>query len=173
MKKEPTVLHEGFLRVEKHHVGGRDYEILKTFDAAAVWLTDGEDRVLLVRQFRPAVGRHTWEIPAGCLDKAGLSPQQVLAEEIREECELDVAPESLTFLLAFTPQIGHNASTTRLYRTAVDGVEAERERTVGDVDVERIRWWTRKELDEAVRTGRIRDAKTLLAYYAERADSRP
>lgn len=173
MTGDATVLHDGFLRVETRRVAGRDYEILRTYDAAAVWLTDPKDRVLLVRQFRPAVDRHTWEIPAGCLDKEGLTPQQVLSEEIHEECELDVAPEALTPFLSYTPQIGHNASTIRLYRARLDTVEHATERAVGDVDVERVRWWTPGELDTAIREGRIQDAKTLLAYYAESAGKTP
>jgi ADP-ribose pyrophosphatase len=51
-------------------------------------LEDG--RIPLVRQFRPAVERFVFELPAGAI-RAGERPDQVAARELREEagCEAD------------------------------------------------------------------------------------
>src|SRR5690242_18174962 len=43
-----------------------------------------EDRVLLVRQFRPAIERFSLELPAGMLEE-GESPDQAIARELLEE----------------------------------------------------------------------------------------
>ena len=39
--------------------------------AAAVVAVLPDGRILLVRQYRPALDRYTWELPAGCRDSVG------------------------------------------------------------------------------------------------------
>ena len=59
-----------------HAVGQADY-------IAIVALTpDGQ--IPIVRQYRPALERFTWELPAGMVD-AGESPQACCARELKEE----------------------------------------------------------------------------------------
>lgn len=57
----------------------------------------------LVRQFRPAVEEHTWELPGGLLD-ADESPEAVCRRELREEVGLEA--DSITPLGAFHPDTG-------------------------------------------------------------------
>lgn len=58
-------------------------------DAVCVFATlrgsGGEDEVLLVRQFRPACGTETIELPAGLIDQ-GESAETSALRELREEC---------------------------------------------------------------------------------------
>ena len=168
---EREYLYDGWLKIFRRHRNGRKYDILEAHSAVAAFLTDDLDRVLLVQQYRPAVEKMTWEIPAGVLDKPGKSPIEVLVEEIEEECAVHVAEEALSFLTSYIPQIGHNYSTLEIY-TAKLPPSAETERTVDDVDVERVRWWTMEELGTAIREREIQDVKTVLAYYCHLANRR-
>lgn len=59
-----------------HAVGQQDY-------IAIVALTP-DGRVPIVRQYRPAIERFTWELPAGLVDK-GEQPEACCARELREE----------------------------------------------------------------------------------------
>lgn len=52
--------------------------------AVAVVAIDGDD-VVLVRQFRPTLGRTMLEIPAGTLDHPGESPAACAVRELAEE----------------------------------------------------------------------------------------
>lgn len=59
-------------------------EVARLSGAAAVVPVDGEDRVVLVRQYRYAVDDWVLEIPAGKLDKDE-APQSCASRELQEE----------------------------------------------------------------------------------------
>lgn len=48
------------------------------------------DEIILVKQFRPAIGRHTLEFPSGGVD-TGETPEQAARRELREETGYDCA----------------------------------------------------------------------------------
>ena len=60
------------------------YYSLKVPDYAALIAVTEEQRVLVVRQYRPAVERYTLELPSGLVDP-GESPAQAAARELVEE----------------------------------------------------------------------------------------
>lgn len=62
-------------------------ELVRHRDAVAVVAVDGEERVVLVRQERPAAGATLLELPAGLLEE-GESPLQCAQRELREETGL-------------------------------------------------------------------------------------
>lgn len=62
-------------------------EIVRHPAAAAIVAVDSENRVLLVRQERPAVGGKVLEIPAGIVDP-GEEPLPAAKRELREETGL-------------------------------------------------------------------------------------
>jgi len=61
------------------------------------------DHVVLVRQFRPSIGRDLWECPAGSLDD-GESPESAAARECEEEIAL--VPGRVERLAALFPAPG-------------------------------------------------------------------
>jgi ADP-ribose pyrophosphatase len=63
-------------------------EYIRTLGAAAVVALDDAGRVVLVRQYRHAVGRLLWELPAGLLDVAGEEPVGTAQRELAEEVDL-------------------------------------------------------------------------------------
>ena len=60
--------------------------------AVAILALDEQDRVLLIRQYRHAIGTREWEIPAGLLDMDGEAPELGAQRELAEEA--DVVPAS-------------------------------------------------------------------------------
>ncbi len=165
MSEHQDYLYRGFLKIQKRIHRDRAYEVLEISDGVAAWVMDTQNRVLLVQQYRPAVQRLTWEIPAGLMDKPGKDKKQVLVEELKEECHLRVDRKDLHFFCSFVPQIGHNYSHTHIYQLQLDGI-LETERDVDDLDVERTRWWTLEALGKAIDAGELVDGKTVLAFYA-------
>ena len=59
-------------------------DVVNHHGGACVAAVDPEDRVLLVRQYRFAVGRELWELPAGKLEP-GEDPEAAAARELEEE----------------------------------------------------------------------------------------
>ena len=84
-----TVCDAGFMRMIRDRVrlhNGKETVryVVRHCGAAAVVAQFEDDSLLLVRQFRYAVGRHTLEIPAGKID-AGSDPLATARRELREE----------------------------------------------------------------------------------------
>ncbi len=77
--------------------GGGDSvrEIVTHPGAVAVVALDDQDRVVLLRQYRHAVGTHLWELPAGLRDEDGELPLRTAQRELAEEALLAAGRWSL------------------------------------------------------------------------------
>jgi ADP-ribose pyrophosphatase len=60
-------------------------EVVSHPGAVGVVALDPDDRVLMIRQYRPAVRRYLWELPAGLLDVPGEDPFDTAIRELAEE----------------------------------------------------------------------------------------
>jgi ADP-ribose pyrophosphatase len=83
----PTVRRVFRGRVVELVVLDERWEVVRHAEAVAVLAVDERDRVLGVRQRRPAVDASTWELPAGLIDP-GESPAAAAARELAEEAQL-------------------------------------------------------------------------------------
>lgn len=66
------------------------YYSLRIPDYAAIVAITNERRVLAVRQYRPALERHTIELPSGIVDP-GETPETTARRELREETGYEAA----------------------------------------------------------------------------------
>ena len=69
------------------------WEIVEHKDAVAI-IAVREGRVLMVRQYRPAIKRETLELPAGLIEP-GESPLEAARRELREEAGFDAELKEL------------------------------------------------------------------------------
>jgi len=60
------------------------FEVIRHPGGAAVLPVLADNRVLLIRQYRPALGTMLWEIPAGRLEP-GETPEECVRRELAEE----------------------------------------------------------------------------------------
>jgi ADP-ribose pyrophosphatase len=132
--------------------------------AVAILAIDEEDRVLLVRQFRVAVGEALLEIPAGTLDVADdgsiEDPERAAPRELEEET--GVRAGSWRRIASFYTAPGFASELMHLY-LAMDLRPADGERLTPDDDehllVERMPW---REAVAAAERGDLRDGKTIV-----------
>ena len=102
-------LHEGWvISLRRDTVampGGGDgvREIVHHPGAVAVVALDDDDRVLLLRQYRHAVGGYLWELPAGLRDTDGEPPLETAKRELAEEAGLAARRWSLLTTSYSTP----------------------------------------------------------------------
>lgn len=160
------VVHEGFSTVRIDEVRMPDgstveREIVEHVSAVAVVpVVDGD--VLLLRQYRHAVGGYVLEIPAGILDVDGEDPAEAARRELAEEIHHEAA--ELRELMCFQNSSGWTDETTTVYLGTdlrpvdpPDDFAAQAE----EADMEVVRLPLAVALDE-VRVGRISDAKTVI-----------
>jgi len=124
---------------------GRDVVVNK--NAVVVVALDDVDRVVLIKQYRHAVGAQLWELPAGLRDVEGEDPVVTAGRELAEEADLTAARFDLLVDLHTSP--GFSAETIRIFLarelSAVPDDERH-DRTDEEADIE-IVW---RDLDEAV-----------------------
>jgi 8-oxo-dGTP pyrophosphatase MutT (NUDIX family) len=89
----------------------RDY--LQHVGAVGVVAVDDDGQVVLVRQYRHALRRHIWEVPAGLADVPGEALPDVAARELAEEAELVAG--RLEHLLELHTTPGCSNERIRLY----------------------------------------------------------
>ena len=124
--------------------------------------------IILVRQYRPAIGRWAWELPAGSL-KDGEDPQTAAIRECHEE--IGLVPASVEQLGAFFPTPGYCDEEMNFYRAT--GLRQPRNDEAAqpdeDEDIEPQPFSTDK-LRTMIAAGEIIDLKTVagLALLAAR-----
>ncbi len=119
---------------------------------------DGD--IILVRQYRHAIGRWAWELPAGTL-KPNEDPKKAAARECQEE--IGLIPEKLDRLGAFFPTPGYCDEEMNFYRASglrEPGPKDEKAEQDEDEDIE-TRTFGVEQVRTMIRSGDIIDLKTV------------
>lgn len=93
------------------HVATR--EILEHPGAVVIAAVDTENRIMMIHQYRHAVRRRLWELPAGLLDVAGEDPAATAARELAEEAGLAATEWSVLLDVVSSP--GFSDESARVY----------------------------------------------------------
>lgn len=145
--------------------GSLELEVVRHPGGAAVVALDGQGRVCLLRQYRPAIGAWLWEIPAGKLD-AGEAPLVTARRELAEEAGVAAARWD---------ELGHMVSspgvfTERVYLYLARDLAAVAEAPEAG-EIFEIHWVPFGDALAQARDGVISDAKSVVALF--RAAARP
>jgi ADP-ribose pyrophosphatase len=158
-----TVADVGFTRLDELTIEAPDGStatryVLRLNNAVAVVPLDGAD-VILIEQYRAPIGEVLLEIPAGVLDVPGEEPAAAAARELEEE--VGFTPLFLAHLTDIIPSPGVVDEVISIY--IADGLHPVDRKPEGPE--ERYAEVRRMPLSEAldlVRTGRIRDGKSII-----------
>ncbi|WP_347460459.1 NUDIX hydrolase [Clostridium sp. DMHC 10] len=116
---DEKLVYDGWLKIYNKNINGKTYDILHNYDAVAAFVTDEFGDILMVKQFRPVVMKETLEIPAGCLDVEGETPEDCLIRELKEETNLNVNKNALNKIISYTPMLGFSKSILHLYHVNI------------------------------------------------------
>lgn len=133
--------------------------------AVAGLVIDENNRMAIVMQYRPTIDKRIKEIPAGVLDKEGLTPLETLIEELEEECgiqkdEILSINENPFYDYYMIP--GSSDAKIKIYEIRV---KAQMNKIVNDSEVEYVEWLTVDEVERNIREGLTPDPKTIISYH--------
>lgn len=137
-----------------------DAEIIRHPGSVVIVPMKGDDEIVLVRQYRPALGRWAWELPAGSL-KPGEDVERAAIRECHEEVGL--IPIRLEPLGGFYPTPGYCDEKMNFYvavglREATADDEAAHQDEDEDIEA---RAFTRAQIQRMIAEGDVIDLKTV------------
>ena len=149
--------------------GGRTAgrEIMEHPGAVAIAALDPDDRLMMIHQYRHALGRRLWEMPAGLLDVAGEDPLETARRELREEAGLEAAEWSV--LIDVAPSPGFSDEAVRVFLAR--GLTEVGRPDLGDDEEADLatRWVTLSVAVRMVLAGTIVNGVTVAAVLAAHA----
>jgi ADP-ribose pyrophosphatase len=136
-------------------------EVVRHQGSVAALPVHEDGRVVLVRQYRYAVGKEIWEIPAGRLEPHE-EPRLGIQRELEEEVGLHAAELESLLTVYTTP--GFCDETLHLFRASALHQVPSRPEPDERIDAEVL---TLEEARKLMGRGEIRDGKTCLALLLE------
>jgi len=120
-------------------------EVVEHLPAVSIAAIDDDGNVVLIHQYRHAIGYRIWELPAGLVDHLGEDPLDAAKRELVEEVGLTAEHWSVLVDAACSP--GFTDEVVRVYlATGLSTVDRE---VLGDEEADLV--IRRVPLDEAVR----------------------
>jgi ADP-ribose pyrophosphatase len=115
-------------------------------------------QVILIRQYRHAIGQWLWELPAGSVDEG-----ETAEHAARRECheEIGKIPETIVRLGALYPTPGYCDEEMIFFRLSGLAEPTEAAAVDEDEDIE-ARTFTLRDARDMVRRGEITDMKTVV-----------
>lgn len=140
-----------------------DRAIIQHGGSSVVMPVDEKGRVLLAKQYRLPARDYLWEIPAGRMDE-GETPLKAAKRELKEETGYSAKKWTKLFSLFMSP--GFLAEKMHIF--VAQELKAGKTNFMEDERIE-ARWFTGKEMNEMIKSGKIIDGKTIAAWLAWRA----
>jgi ADP-ribose pyrophosphatase len=140
--------------------GALNAEIIRHPGSVVIVPITDAGEIVLVRQYRPAIGRWAWELPAGTL-KPGEDPERAAARECQEEIGLIAG--AIEKLGAFYPTPGYCDEEMNFYRATglrAPGSADPEAHPDEDEDIETTAF-SRARIAEMIAAGEIIDLKTV------------
>ena len=133
-------------------------DVIRHVPSAVIAPVPEPGHVILIRQYRYAVNRWLWELPAGSVDD-GETPEEAARRECHEE--IGQVPDTVLRLGSMFPTPGYCDEEMFFFRVSGLSVPAHDAVLDEDEDIE-VRVFTLKEARDMVRTGEIVDMKTVI-----------
>ena len=143
----------------EREVDGKIFRVVEHPGASCAVPVTPDGKIVLIRQFRPAIGEWIWEIPAGTLE-LDESPEECMAREVVEEIGWEA--ESLESLGSIVTSPGFSNQQMHLFVARLSRHVGTRHEETEKINVHELDW---NDVRQMMERQEIRDAKSLVALY--------
>ncbi len=150
-------------RVQLENGAEGEREIVHHHGGACVVALTGEKEVYLVRQYRYAIGREMWELPAGKLE-AGEDPFEAARRELTEEA--GITADHWLKLGPFYPTVGYCTEAIHMYLAT--GLHPAAMHLDEDEFLEPYKMPLEDMVQKAL-SGQLQDSKTIIGILKAKA----
>ncbi len=131
---------------------------IKHNGASAVLPITKEGKLILIKQYRYPVGRELLEVPAGKKDFEDETGIDCIVRELEEETAL--RSDNIVKIQDLHSCVGYSSELIELY-IAYDCEPVENPKTGDDDEFIEVLQYSKSEVEELVKLGKITDSKTL------------
>lgn len=135
-------------------------ELIFHSGAVALLALTNEEEIILVKQYRKPLEQVMLEIPAGKIDETDSHHRETAKRELEEETGYQA--EVLDFLMSFATSPGFANEVIHLYR-AEGLIKVENPLPQDEDELIELCYFDLPTAKELIKTGKITDAKTILA----------
>jgi ADP-ribose pyrophosphatase len=135
-------------------------DVVKSPKAVGILPLIDKDKVILIRQFRFAINKEIWEIPAGKLDR-GEKPEIGAKRELKEETGYEA--RELKKIGEFYLSPGY--STEYMYLFLARRLKKGEQNLDKGEKIKEVKIFSKKEVLKMIKSRKIVDAKTILALF--------
>jgi ADP-ribose diphosphatase len=140
--------------------GALQAEIIRHLGSVVIIPITAQNEIILVKQYRPAIGRWAWELPAG-----SLKPGEDVAHAARRECQEEIGqiPSQLERMGSYFPTPGYCDEEMTFFKATglrAPGPDDDEAHQDEDEDIE-ARAFTRDEIQRMSAAGGVIDLKTI------------
>ncbi|MGB9638430.1 MAG: NUDIX hydrolase [bacterium] len=122
------------------------------------------EKICLVKQFRKAVKKNLWEIPAGKIDKEDPDIFQTIKREAFEETGIDIDEQKLKYLgyIYTTPAFSNEA--IHIFYYPLDSLTNVSLKQMDLQEINEIKFFSLNEIKQMISKNEITDTKTISAF---------
>jgi len=135
-------------------------DVVKSPKAIGILPLLDKNKIVLIRQFRFAINKEIWEIPAGMLRK-GEKPEVGAKRELKEETGYEA--KELKKIGEFYLSPGY--STEYMYLFLARGLKKGEQSLEKGEKIKEVKIFSKKEVLKMIKSRKIVDAKTILALF--------
>ncbi len=155
--------YDGFIKIYEEDVvlengASHTFCIIRHKKASCVLPITKNNEVVLVKQYRPALGKYTLEIPAGLLDE-GETELQSAKRELLEET--GYTTDNIEYLCKFYPSVGISNETIKIF--IAKDVEKVAEISLDETEFLTVHLFSLEEVEKMIENDELHDSKTVIS----------
>lgn len=146
------------------------YELVEHPGACAIIIhfkdknDENDEKICLVKQFRKAVKKFLWEIPAGKIDKEDTNLIETIKRETFEETGITIDEKNIKYLGYIYTTPAFSNEVIHIFYYSLESLDNTSLKQIDFQEINEIKFFSINEIKKMILNHEITDTKTLSAF---------